>query len=157
MHARDWGFRMGSAVLVAFLVSGCDDATMADPTPAVETMLLAVELQVIQIAGDGTVVGGPLVLSGEGAVNAWFFDTSGEPDDAVTSESYELSIQLTDTELASFTPAEAFAGTLTALEAGTTSIEVGLVSVDDGAFVFGPFTVDLEVQTEDELAARLAR
>jgi hypothetical protein len=136
-----------AAVVGAFTVLACDDSsTDPETAPDVATMQLMLDSDTITIAHDGSVTGGPAVISGTVDIAAEFLDTEGELADDVTDDRYEIAGS-DDENIVTFTLTDGFAGGLTGLLSGeSTTVSFALYDTEQGIDIFGPFAVDVDVQ-----------
>ena len=121
--------RSALAALFATLVAtaSCDSDIIdgfIDGEPNVGSMRISTGTQTVTINSSGQVVGGPIILGFGSTVNitASFFTPDGEPDPNVTQASFQINV--TSSGLVSFqrNNVNPFAGTLTALNRGTTQL-----------------------------------
>lgn len=133
--------------LLAPAFAACDD----DPTePHDEEIPSAIRLtvgtQIITIDDLLGVTGGPIAINvGARAVTAVFLDEDGDVME-VHDDEFELRIVPASTSIVTFTRTGAFAGTLTGVVAGNTTVAVSLWHLEEEHTDFGPFNVALTVQ-----------
>ena len=141
--------RIGFALVVfplALWVGACDDDPVAqEPEPEVATMRLTVGTQTITVSDNGTVTGGPIMVTGTVTISAEFLRADGTPDPLVTAAEFQLNADPANTGTVTFTRTSEFAGTLTGVSAGTTEIEFSLFHKAEQHEDFGPFPVSVQV------------
>lgn len=138
------------ALTVGLLVASCGDSTGPEEEehePEVATMRLTVGSQTINVAEDGTVTGGPIVIPvGNTTISAQFLLASGQPEPLVTADVFQLNVDSDNTGVAGFTRTAAFGGSLVGTAAGSTILRFALFHIEEGHEDFGPFPVSVTVQ-----------
>jgi hypothetical protein len=141
---HSWIARMAPLALgVALMGGSCPEE--AEQEPEVAIMRLAVGGQTVDVADDGTVTGGPITLNGTETITATFLKADGTAETLVTADEFELQVTPSSAAL-TFTRTSAFAGSLTAVTAGSAQIEVALFHLVEQHEDFGPFNVPVTVQ-----------
>jgi hypothetical protein len=132
---------------IAPALAACDSSTEPEEEPEVVAVRLTVGTQIVTVADNGVVTGGPIAIGvGATAISAVFLNAAGEPDDHVSADEFELLVVPGSTGVVTFARTSAFAGTLTGVAVGNTSIEVALFHIEEQHEDFGPFLVALTVQ-----------
>jgi hypothetical protein len=140
------------AGLLAILALGlpaasCDDETAPEEEPEVATMRLTVGAQTVNVADDGTVTGGPIVIAqGNTAISAAFLRADGTADPLVTADVFRLDIESDNAGIASFVRGGSFSGSLVGAAAGSTILRFSLFHLEEQHEDFGPFPVAVTVQ-----------
>lgn len=133
-------------MLLAVAFTACRESTdPGDPEPEVATIRLTVGANVVSIAENGAVTGGPLrITTTDQVLTADFLRADGTPDPLVTSVAHRLD--LAASAGITFTPTSAFMGSIRGATAGTTgTIQVSLFHVEEGHADLGPFPVPVQV------------
>ena len=94
-----------------------------------------------QVVGNGDVVVGRRAPT---AVTATFHDAEGNMVRGL--DDYELTMVPVDPALLEFTRKDAFAGTLSRITGGKTTLRIALYNVETQTFDFGPFPVPVTVE-----------
>jgi hypothetical protein len=123
------------AVALGVAASGCNSGTEPEEEPEVATMRLVVGSQTINVnARTGVVTGGPIVLApgATAGVTAQFLLADGAPEPLVTDASFRLDATPANTGIVAFSRTGPFAGTLSGVAAGSTTVVFGLFHLEEG-------------------------
>jgi len=119
--------------VIAILATGaaCDDDTAEpDDEPDVRTIRLTIGAQVFnQVRGNPTPV---TVARGANSLNAIFLRADGQVETRVTPNEFELRVTTANNGVLTFTRSSAFAGVLTGVAAGSTTMTVCLFHLQEG-------------------------
>ena len=127
-------------------VTGCSDSPMeGDDEPEVASMRLTVGSQIITVADNGAVTGGPITFTGTVNVSAEFLRADASPDPLVTDAAFQLNAEPVDGTIITFTRSAAFTGTLTSGAPGSTQIAFALFHKAEMHEDFGPFNVPVTI------------
>lgn len=133
------GFRpltLAVAVLAAGALAGCDGDDPVIPgddhAEEVDAVRLTVGSQVVEVDIGGAVTGGPIAIPAGSsvAVTATFLDHDGDLIQ-LHADDYELRLEPQAAGVVTFTRSGAFAGTLTGVAAGQTSLAVLLWHLEE--------------------------
>jgi hypothetical protein len=138
-------FVLGTMLTVLFLGTACDDETPVEPEPMVATMRLTVGSQTVDVASNGAVTGGPIVISANTAISAQWLLANGMPEPLVTAAEFQLNATPADMGVVTFTRTSAFAGTLNKVTTGSTTIAFALYHIEEMHEDFGPHNVSITV------------
>ncbi len=122
-------------MLAGALVACGDDTVEPEQEPDVATMRITVGTQTINVnAKTGAVTGGPLLLTRGTAttVSVQYLRSNGSADPLVTTADFRTDITPSSTAALSFARTGAFTGTLTGIQAGSTSVNVNLFHLGEG-------------------------
>lgn len=146
---KRFGFerRMGALALVAALaLAACDDDDPVGPDPvevdAIE--IVAGETTLVTVAGQ-TVTGSiEVALDGELEIEVLAFDSD---DEAIDLDGYELTVEIDDEEVATFTLTEGtFGGTFEGLAEGTTTVVIRITPESGGDDLYTSPEIDIVVE-----------
>ncbi len=138
---------LGIALLVAPLSAcgGSDDATAPEQEPAITGLAVNDGSGVTAAVKDGEVIGELVVPEGAttGTLTVQFVDEFGNNHTPTANEIMTFSVG--NTALAEFTPtaAGAFSGTLSGLQAGSTTISFQLLRAGSSVFNSPPIPVEV--------------
>jgi hypothetical protein len=134
-------------------VSSTPPTTVASPPPvsgeaSVSSVQLTVGTQTISVSNNGTVTGGPIIITRPTAptLTASFLNAGGSQDPLAHGGNFQLNATPGDGSILTFTRTSAFVGTLTGTAAGSTNLTVSLYHMSDGDNDFGPFPVPVTVK-----------
>jgi hypothetical protein len=134
-----------AALLLATACSDDEDDDLDDPAASITEMRLIVGNQAISINRGGTATPStPIIMQTNVPISATFVN-SAQNTVALPAE-FELRVTSDNTARVTFTRVSAFAGNLTRVAAGTTTLRVGLWHTGEGHFDFGEFTIPINVQ-----------
>lgn len=145
------------AALVAVLAlsvlgTACKESTADDePEPEVATMRIQVGASTVNVAANGTVTGGPLLIPrGTSTATVSYLRANGSADPVVTPAVFRTQVTIPGSVGAltfANSAANALNGTFTAAATGTIGgqITVGLLHVEENHTDFGPFPVTVQV------------
>jgi hypothetical protein len=140
------------AGLLAILAFGlpaasCGSSTEPEEEPEVAIMRLTVGAQTVDVAEDGAVSGGPIVIAqGNTAISAAFLRADGTADPLVTADVFRLDAESDNAGIASFVRGGSFNGSLVGAAAGSTILRFSLFHLEEQHEDFGPFPVAVTVQ-----------
>ena len=133
------------AILPVLAACNDDPAEPGEELPA--AMRLTVGSQIVTVDDAGNVTGGPITIPvGTTSITAVFLDADLQPADFVSATEFELRVTPASTAIVTFARASAFAGSLTGVSTGSTTIEFALFHLEEQHDDFGPFNVPLTVQ-----------
>jgi len=143
--------RIGAGLLAILALglpaASCDDETAPEEEPEVATMRLIVGAQTVNVADDGTVTGGPIIIPvGNTAISAAFLRADGTAEPLVTADVFRLDVASDNAGIASFTRGGSFNGNLVGAAAGSTILRFSLFHLEEQHEDFGPFPVAVTVQ-----------
>jgi hypothetical protein len=135
-------------VVFGLALASCDGSTEPEEEePEVATMRLTINAQTVDIAENGSVSGGPIVVPvGNTAISAAFLRADGSADPVVTADVFRLDVDSDNAGIASFSRSGAFNGNLVGTAAGSTILRFSLFHIEEGHEDFGPFPVAVTVQ-----------
>ena len=142
-----FGRRAGALTLVAALaLAGCDDDDPTGPDPVEVAALEIVAGETTLVTIDGQTVTGAIELSPEGELEIEIvaFDSD---DEAIDLADYELTVEIDDEEVATFTADEgAFSGLFEALAEGTTTVVIRITPSEGGDDLYESPDIDIVVE-----------
>lgn len=127
-------YRSITAAALAALVfaAGCRDSTGPDHEDEPHAVRLTIGTQVVTVDESGNVTGGPIVIPvGQTPISAQFLADDGDVLTLNPAE-YELRVIPVNAAVVTFTPTGGFAGTLTGVAAGNTSLTIQLWHIPAG-------------------------
>ena len=134
------------AIVPFALACNDDPADEGDPAEAVVAMRLTVGGQTITISETGAVTGGPIVIPrANTAIAAVFLDAANAVVSGLDAE-FRLEVTSDNASIATFARISAFAGTLTGVAAGQTTLRFALFHVAENHEDFGFYPVPTTVQ-----------
>jgi hypothetical protein len=127
-------------------IAACDDDPIEPEEDLPAEMRLTVGSQTVTVTDAGTVTGGPIALGvGAATLTAVFLDADGQVMN-IPSDELELRVVPANSGIVTFIRSSAFAGTLTGITVGSTSISVSLYHFEEEHNDFGEFPVPVTVQ-----------
>jgi hypothetical protein len=143
-----YALRALTLLSLGFVAVSCDDdPTEPEDEPNVATMRLTVGSQTVDVDEDGSVTGGPIVISvGSTAISAQFLLPNGQPDPLVTAAEFQLDVESDDEGVVDFTRASAFSGSLVGVVTGSEIVRFSLLHVEKQHADFGPFPISVTVE-----------
>jgi hypothetical protein len=122
-----------------------DDDDLDDPSASITEMRLIVGNQAISFNKGGTPTPNtPIIMQTSVPISATFVNSAGNT--VALPADFELRVTSDNTARVTFSRVSAFAGNLTRVAAGTTTLKVGLYHTGEGHFDFGEFTIPINVQ-----------
>jgi hypothetical protein len=138
--------RLAVMFLMTATVAACKESTGEDEDePEVATMRLTVGSQTVTVAENGTVTGGPLrIATANQTLTAQFLKADGTVEGRVSEAEFRLEV--TGATGITFTRQSGFVGSIRGAAAGTTTVNFGLLHVEENHVDFGPFPVQVQTQ-----------
>lgn len=131
--------------LVAVFLAACNESTAVDDEPEVATMRLSIGTSTVNVAENGTVTGGPLLLTtSDQLLSATFLRADGSVESKVNDVVFRLDV--TGGTGVTFTRVSPFTGNIRGAAAATTTVTFGLFHTEENHTDFGPFQVPVQIQ-----------
>ena len=130
-------------VLMAGAIAACDDDPVGPEEPEIDAVRLTLGAQTVTITSLNT-TGTVTIPVGTTAISAVFLDADG--DVLHLGSEFELRVTPAASGAVTFTRTGAFAGSLQATAAGTTTMQIQAFHLEENHPDFGPFTVTVIVQ-----------
>jgi hypothetical protein len=134
------------AVGTILALAACGDSSSPVPgEPEIATMQLIIGADTVNVADNGAVTGGPLVVAlGANTLTARFLRANGQPDPLVDGATFRLDGATDDASIVTFTGNQ-LGGTITGVASGNASVAFSLFHLAEGHDDFGPFPVPVSV------------
>lgn len=120
---------LGGLLAALAIGAACEDDPLAPPEPEVATLRLvfaSLNDTVFVNTANGVVTSGPITIAANTAFTAQFLKADGTPEGLVTDAEFRLDVVPANTGVVTFARSSAFAGTLTKVTAGSTTINFAL-------------------------------
>lgn len=134
--------RLGIALA---LLTACNESSGINNEPEIATMRLTVGSSAVNIAENGVVTGGPLVLTtADQVLTATFLRSDASVETRVDPAVFRLDVS--GGTGVTFTRQSAFSGNIKGAAAGNTTVTFGLFHTVENHTDYGPFPVPVQIQ-----------